>query len=149
MAGACKSSSIARLSIALTIDPKVQSSQSDSYWLAIKKYMDHDKLNLAPPPISHLLVGVTEDNVPYSLALQHDLVRVSEARRAIMAKTIQPLPIIPVTMTDEELFPHFCQDLVALQPPDVVVSNDTARDLWDSLRDQRKERLRKMSVKVD
>ena len=126
---------------------QIQSSQSEAYWLAIDKFMKHNNPRLAPPPISHL-VGITQDNVPYPLALQHELVYEDPVTRAEKAKSIQPLPVIPLTMTDDELKVHFTHDLMALQPSGVVLETATIDRLWDNLQSERKVRLMKMEEDV-
>ncbi|MCJ1235799.1 hypothetical protein MMC14_003770 [Varicellaria rhodocarpa] len=124
----------------------IPSARSYSYWLAIDKYMTHKNLDLAPSPISHLMVGVTSNNnTPYSLALQHDFApEVNEATKTIKAKTIQPLPVIPLTMTDDDLYPHFCKNLAALQPSGIIITDDDAKGIWNYLMRQRQDRLKKI-----
>ena len=107
--------------------------------------MTHKNVDLAPPPISHLMVGVTKANIPYPLVLRHGFEpEDDETIKAIKAKTIQPLPVIPLTMTDDDLYPHFCQDLAALQPPGVVINDEDAKGIWNYLMKQRKDRLKKL-----
>ena len=119
----------------------------DAFWQAINKYMTYNDTKLAPPPKSCLNVAVTKNDVPFPLALQHDLGPPEKDPETIAtkAKSIQPLPIIPLTMTDEELFPHFSQDLAALQPPGVVIDDETIRRLFDWLITKREERLKKLT----
>ena len=116
------------------------------YWQAIDKYMKHDNPPLAPPPITCLNVAVSRTNIPFPLSLQHDFgPELEEATKAIKAKTIQPLPIIPLTMTNEQLYFHFLKDLAALQPPGVTVDDKTANSLFRFLCAKRDARIKTLS----
>ena len=125
---------------------KVEDDRVEAYWLAIDKYMKHDDPRLAPPPITCLNVAITKNNIPFPLSLQHDFgPELDEATKAIKAKSIQPLPIIPLTITNDQLYPHFLRDLAALQPPGVTVNDDMAKGIFGFLTAKRDTRIKRLT----